>query len=69
MKMNLLKGKKKMRSIRDRKRSVTLREMIHIHSAGVRVQDAKKNAWKPYNLQRTAQLEAMQFFHQSVSGL
>ena len=45
MTINTLK-KKEMRSIRERKRSVTLGEMIHIHSAGVRQQDAKKNAWK-----------------------
>jgi hypothetical protein len=45
MTINTLK-KKEMRCIREMKRSVTLGEMIHIHSAGVPKQDVKKNAWK-----------------------
>ena len=59
MTINILKEKKEMKSIREKKRPVTLGEMIHINSAGLREQDAKKNAWKQYNSQKTAQLEAM----------
>jgi hypothetical protein len=41
MTINTLKEKKEMRSIRERKRSVTLGEMIHVHNSGGREQDAK----------------------------
>jgi len=59
MTINILKEKKEMRSIREKKRPVTLGENIHTHNAGLREQDAKKNAWMQYNLQKTAQLEPM----------
>jgi hypothetical protein len=38
---NTLKQKKEMRSIRERKRSVALGEMIHVHNFSVREQDTK----------------------------